>query len=118
MIVAVKTIHSAPPLLHAGMHLAPSVSSRTILTVRDTKFSYRPVTVQAATAHPTAILIREKALIINLEAVRMIVCKDQLFIISIPGSDPTVHSSVPPAPEASFVQDLVAKISQRAADAE
>ena len=30
------------------------------------------------TPYPTAILVREKAMVINLESIRMIICKDQV----------------------------------------
>ena len=33
---------------------------------------------QVNTPYPTAILVREKAMVINLESIRMIICKDQV----------------------------------------
>ena len=36
--------------------------------------------VQVAEPYPTALLIRERALIVNMESVRMIICKDQCFV--------------------------------------
>ena len=36
------------------------------------------VYLQVNTPYPTAILIREKAMVINLESIRMIICKDQV----------------------------------------
>lgn len=35
---------------------------------------------QVAEPYPTALLIRERALIVNMESVRMIICKDQCFV--------------------------------------
>ena len=34
---------------------------------------------QVNTPYPTAILVREKAMVINLESIRMIICKDQVL---------------------------------------
>lgn len=33
---------------------------------------------------PASILVREKAIIVNLEAVRMIVCANQVYVLSVP----------------------------------
>ena len=74
----------------------------------------RGLGVQVATAYPTAILIREKALVVHLESVRMIVCKDQILIISVPGPE-TPPQSAFPAPDSPFIQDLVGRINQRIA---
>lgn len=46
---------------------------------------------QVATPYPTALLIREKALVVNIEAVRMIICKDQCFVSE--SGELVVHSS-------------------------
>lgn len=35
---------------------------------------------QVAEPYPTALLIRERALVVNFEAVRMIICRDQCFV--------------------------------------
>lgn len=51
---------------------------------------------QVATPYPTALLIREKALVVNIEAVRMIICKDQCFV-----SGPLLLVLVPSPPSAS-----------------
>ena len=73
--------------------------------------------LQVATAYPTAILIREKALVIHLEAVRMIVCKDQMLIISAPIADSSAQSCFP-TPDLPFIQDLVMRIGKLASQAE
>lgn len=40
---------------------------------------------------PAALMIREKAIIVNLEAFRMIICANQTFVLSVPkASDPSI----------------------------
>ncbi len=38
---------------------------------------------QVNTPYPTAILVREKAMVINLESIRMIICKDQVRSLTL-----------------------------------
>ena len=65
--------------------------------------------VKVATAYPTAVLIREKALVVHLESIRMIICKDQLLLIGVPmAAQP--GQSVFPSPDSPFVQELVSRI--------
>jgi len=73
---------------------------------------YRDIDVtQVAGSNPTAtIFVREKALVVNLERLRMIISKDQCIILSAPHSPmvPGMHVS----PDAPFVKDLVMRLSQ------
>jgi hypothetical protein len=39
---------------------------------------HQQTSAQVNTPYPTAILVREKAMVINLESIRMIICKDQV----------------------------------------
>ena len=51
--------------------------------VHELNISYRDVRILdplVATPYPTALLIRERALVVNLEAVRMIICPDQCYV--------------------------------------
>lgn len=64
---------------------------------------------QVATTYPTAVLIREKALVVHLESIRMIICKDQLLLIGVPmPSQP--GQSVFPSPDSPLVHELVNRI--------
>lgn len=66
---------------------------------------------QVAGSNPTAtIFVREKALVVNLERLRMIISKDQCIILSAPHSPmvPGMHV----CPDAPFVKDLVMRLCQ------
>jgi len=59
--------------------------------------------------YPTAIFIREKALVINLETIKMIICRDQVFLLSV------VDMSMPDKParptlEHHFTADLCRRL--------
>ncbi|KAK9795511.1 hypothetical protein WJX73_001908 [Symbiochloris irregularis] len=58
-----------------------------------------------ANTYPTAILIREKALVINLESVRMIACIDKVFLLSVPAAH-YGPAGIFPTADSPFVQDL------------
>ncbi|GMH39163.1 hypothetical protein BSKO_07061 [Bryopsis sp. KO-2023] len=56
--------------------------------------------------YPMSIFIRERALVVNLENVRMVICKDQVYILGVrhqDGSDEIIHE---PNLELPFVHDL------------
>ncbi|KAL4420981.1 hypothetical protein ABPG77_001300 [Micractinium sp. CCAP 211/92] len=54
---------------------------------------------------PAAILIREKALVVNLETVRMIICSNQCYVLSVPkSSDPRMATF--PCMDNPFVHQL------------
>ncbi|KAL4425925.1 hypothetical protein ABPG75_009941 [Micractinium tetrahymenae] len=54
---------------------------------------------------PAAILIREKALVVNLETVRMVICSNQCYVLSVPKSaDPRVATF--PCMDNPFVHQL------------
>lgn len=59
----------------------------------------------------SAIFVRERALVVNLERLRLIISKDQCIVLSAP------HSPIVPgrpgmnaSPEAPFIKDLVMRI--------
>jgi len=77
--------------------------------------SYRDVRILdplVATPYPTAMLIREKALVINMEAVRMIICTDQCFVLSVPNPQVPGTTGMFPVTDSPFVKDLIGLIRQ------
>lgn len=81
--------------------------------VHQLNISYRDVRILdplVATPYPTALLIREKALIVNMEAVRMIICPHQCYVLSVPNSNSPGRTGVFPASENTFVKDLIGLI--------
>ena len=50
-------------------------------------------------------------MVVHLEAVRMIICRDQVLLISVPQPLQPSHA-VFPAPDSPLVQDLVFRFSQ------
>ncbi|KAK2079687.1 hypothetical protein QBZ16_002082 [Prototheca wickerhamii] len=54
---------------------------------------------------PAAILIREQALVVNLENVRMIICANQCYILSVP-SDRDPYKPAHPTADCQFVRKL------------
>lgn len=60
--------------------------------------------------YPSAIFIRDKALVVNVESMRLIICQDEVLVLSVPDAD---HPSTPafPAPDGAFVKDLVQRVS-------
>ena len=64
-------------------------------------------------AYPSAILVREKALLIHLESIRMVIAKDAVYVLTIPSSEDR-HSGVLPTADASFIKDLIHRISDTA----
>ncbi|GAB4823008.1 hypothetical protein N2152v2_010054 [Parachlorella kessleri] len=55
--------------------------------------------------YPASLLIRERAIIVNLESIRMIVCSNQVYVLSVPKEDdPAVAAA--PLPDSLFVLQL------------
>lgn len=67
--------------------------------------------LQVGSSNPTAaIFVREKAIVVNLERLRLIISKDQCIILHAPHSPVTLGMHV--SPEAPFVKDLVLRLRQ------
>ncbi|DBB07428.1 TPA: hypothetical protein ACH3X3_008910 [Trebouxia sp. C0006] len=59
--------------------------------------------------YPTAIFIREKALVVNVESIRMIICADQILVLSVP--DPLhPNTGTLPALRHPFIKELVSRM--------
>lgn len=65
---------------------------------------------QVPEAHPSAIFIREKALVIHLESTRMVIAKDAVYILTVP-SGMDRQMGVLPTADAPLVKDLVLRLS-------
>lgn len=66
--------------------------------------------LQIPEAHPSAILVREKALVIHLESIRMVVTQDAVYILTVPSAmDRQV--GVLPTSDAPLVKDLMLRLS-------
>ena len=63
-----------------------------------------------ANSYPTAILIRKKALVVNLEAIRMIICSNQVLLQSVPAAT-NPATNVLPTKTSPFVRELVHRLS-------
>ncbi|KAL3135886.1 hypothetical protein ABBQ32_007442 [Trebouxia sp. C0010 RCD-2024] len=63
------------------------------------------------TPYPTALFIREKALVVNLESIRMIVSADQVFVLSAPEPGQSLVVGKFPEPGNPFVRDLIARLT-------
>lgn len=50
---------------------------------------------QVPLTSPTSIFIREKALVVNVESIKMLVCKDQVFVLSVPTPGDFQHGMFP-----------------------
>lgn len=67
--------------LHASLSAMVQIDRQDL--VHELDISYRDVRILdplVSTPYPTALLIREKALVVNMEAVRMIICADQCYV--------------------------------------
>ncbi|KAL3150298.1 hypothetical protein ABBQ32_000147 [Trebouxia sp. C0010 RCD-2024] len=61
-------------------------------------------------AHPSAILVREKALVIHLESIRMVITQEAVYILTVPSAmDRQV--GVLPTSDAPLVKDLMLRLS-------
>ncbi|KAA6423389.1 MAG: hypothetical protein FRX49_06450 [Trebouxia sp. A1-2] len=60
--------------------------------------------------HPSAIFIREKALVIHLESTRMVIAKDAVYILTVPSAMDRQMGVLPTA-DAPLVKDLVLRLS-------
>ena len=69
--------------------------------------------MQLPTPYPTAIYIRERALVVNLQSVRVIITADFAYVISVPGPGGSDHA-VAPTPSSQFVRELMHRVSQSA----
>ena len=64
--------------------------------------------LQAPIPYPTAIFIREKAIIVNVESIRMIICADQILVLSVPDPLHPNTGTLPPLRH-PFVKELVSR---------
>ncbi|DBA78827.1 TPA: hypothetical protein ACH3X1_008720 [Trebouxia sp. C0004] len=60
--------------------------------------------------HPSAIFIREKALVVHLESTRMVIAKDSVYILTVPSAMDRQMGVLPTA-DAPLVKDLVLRLS-------
>lgn len=61
-------------------------------------------------SQPTSIFIREKALVVNMESIKMVVCKDQVFVLSVPTPGDFQHGTFPTL-DSRFVHFLAEHLS-------
>ena len=73
--------------------------------------AFATVHLQLPTPYPTAIYIRERALVVNVQSVRVIITADYAYIISVP-NDEHPDQAVVPAPDSSFVKHLMQGVSK------
>jgi len=66
--------------------------------------------LQVPEGHPSAIFIREKALVIHLESTRMVIAKDAVYILTVPSAMDRQMGVLPTA-DAPLVKDLVLRLS-------
>ena len=61
--------------------------------------------------YPSAIFTRDKALVVNIESMRLIICQDEVLVLSVPDAE---HPAQPafPTPDCPFVRDLVQRVSE------
>ena len=60
--------------------------------------------------YPSAIFIRDKALVVNVESMRLIICQDQVLVLSMPDAEQPSQPAFP-TPDGPFVKDLVQRVS-------
>ena len=70
----------------------------------------RGLATQVPMAYPSAILVREKALLIHLESIRMVISKDAVYVLTIPSSEDR-HIGVLPTADAPFIKELTLRIN-------
>ncbi len=67
--------------------------------------------MQLPTPYPTAVYIRERALVLNLQSVRVIITADFAYVISVP--NPEHHDqAIVPTPDSQFVKELILRVSE------
>lgn len=66
--------------------------------------------LQVPMPYPSAIFIRDKALVVNVESMRLIICQDEVLVLSVPDADHPAHPAFP-TPDGAFVKDLVQRVS-------
>ena len=67
--------------------------------------------VQLPTPYPTAIYIRERAMVVNLQSVRAIITAEFAYVISVP--NPEHHDqAIVPTPDSLFVKELMHRVSE------
>ena len=66
--------------------------------------------LQVPMPYPSAIFIRDKALVVNVESMRLIICQDEVLVLSVPDADHPSHPAFP-TPDGAFVRDLVQRVS-------
>ena len=71
------------------------------------------ILLQVPEAHPSAIFVREKALVIHLESTRMVIAKDAVYILTVPSAMDR-HDGVLPTADAPLVRDLMLRLSSGA----
>ncbi|DBB05585.1 TPA: hypothetical protein ACH3X1_012529 [Trebouxia sp. C0004] len=67
--------------------------------------------LQVPTPYPTALFIRDKALVVNLESIRMIISADQVFVLSAPEPGQSLVVGKFPEPSNPFIRDLIARLT-------
>ncbi|KAK9826625.1 hypothetical protein WJX74_006505 [Apatococcus lobatus] len=70
----------------------------------------RTVDPLIATVYPASIFIRDRALVVNLECLRMIVCKDEVFVLGVPDLHASQPACMRPKLDHFFVKELVARL--------
>lgn len=60
--------------------------------------------------HSRAILIREKAMLVSFDVIRMVILQDALYLLSVPAGNGSKQLSRLPDPDSPFVKELVAKL--------
>jgi hypothetical protein len=66
--------------------------------------------LQVAIRYPSAIFIRERALVVNLECVRMVVAADAVYVLWAPAQGHAPSGTVP-TPDMPFIKDLAVRLS-------
>ncbi|KAK9864899.1 hypothetical protein WJX84_008296, partial [Apatococcus fuscideae] len=70
----------------------------------------RTVDPLVSTVYPASIFIRDKALVVNLECLRMIVCKDEVYVLGAPNMSAAQPACMRPKVDHFFVRELVARL--------
>ena len=68
--------------------------------------------VQVPMPYPSAIFIRDKALVVNVESMRLIICQDEVLVLSVPSAEQPSQPAFP-TPDCPFVKDLVQRVSEQ-----